>query len=36
MTFNTPVSVDNAYAGTLIRAALNRISLSHSFPATRN
>jgi glutamine amidotransferase-like uncharacterized protein len=29
MTFNTPASVDNAYAGTLIRAALNRISLTH-------
>jgi glutamine amidotransferase-like uncharacterized protein len=29
MTFNTPASVDNAYAGTLIRAALNRISLSN-------
>ena len=29
MTFNTPASVDNAYAGTLIRAALNRVSLSH-------
>jgi glutamine amidotransferase-like uncharacterized protein len=29
MTFHTPASVDNAYAGTLIRAALNRISLSH-------
>ena len=29
MTFNTPVSVDNAYAGTLIHAALNRTSLSH-------
>jgi glutamine amidotransferase-like uncharacterized protein len=29
MTFNTPASADNAYAGTLIRAALNRISLSH-------
>jgi glutamine amidotransferase-like uncharacterized protein len=29
MTFNTPVSVDNAYAGTLINAALNRTSLSH-------
>jgi len=28
MTFITPVSVDNAYAGTLIRAALNRASLS--------
>jgi glutamine amidotransferase-like uncharacterized protein len=29
MTFNTPASVDNAYAGTLIRAALNRTALSH-------
>jgi glutamine amidotransferase-like uncharacterized protein len=29
MTFKTPASVDNAYAGTLIRAALNRISLTH-------
>ena len=29
MTFNTPASVDNAYASTLIRAALNRISLTH-------
>jgi glutamine amidotransferase-like uncharacterized protein len=29
MTFLTPVSVDNGYAGTLIRAALNRTSLSH-------
>ena len=29
MTFNTPVSEDNAYAGTLIHAALNRTSLSH-------
>ena len=29
MTFNTPASVDNAYAGTLIRAALNRIPLPH-------
>ena len=29
MTFNTPVSIDNAYAGTLIRAALNRVPLSH-------
>jgi glutamine amidotransferase-like uncharacterized protein len=30
MTFSTPVSVDNAYAGTLIHAALNRASLSHN------
>jgi glutamine amidotransferase-like uncharacterized protein len=29
MTFNTPASVDNAYAGRLIFAAVNRISLSH-------
>ena len=29
MTFHTPVSVDNAYAGTLIQAALNRAPLSH-------
>ena len=29
MIFNTPSSVDNAYAGTLIRAALNRTPLSH-------
>jgi glutamine amidotransferase-like uncharacterized protein len=29
MTFNTPASVDNAYAGTLVRAALNRTPLSH-------
>jgi glutamine amidotransferase-like uncharacterized protein len=29
MTFHTPAAVDNAYAGTLIRAALNRISLVH-------
>jgi hypothetical protein len=29
MTFSTPASVDHEYAGTLIRAALNRISLSH-------
>ena len=29
MTFNTPVNVDNEYAGTLVRAAMNRISLSH-------
>ena len=33
MTFNTPVSVDNAYAATLIHAALNRASLSHSLPS---
>jgi hypothetical protein len=29
MTFATPASEDNAYAGTLIRAALDRTSLSH-------
>ena len=29
MTFHTPVSVDHAYAATLIRAALNRASLLH-------
>jgi glutamine amidotransferase-like uncharacterized protein len=29
MTFGTPVSVDNAYGGTLIHAALNGGSLSH-------
>jgi hypothetical protein len=29
MTFRTPASVDNAYAGTLIQAALNRESLPH-------
>lgn len=29
MTFTTPVSVDHAYAGTLIHAALNRTSLPH-------
>ncbi|HEY1242959.1 MAG TPA: BPL-N domain-containing protein [Bryobacteraceae bacterium] len=29
MTFNTPVNVDNAYAGKLIRAALNREPLPH-------
>jgi glutamine amidotransferase-like uncharacterized protein len=28
MTFTTPASVDNAYAGTLVHAALNRASLS--------
>ncbi len=28
MTFTTPASVDNAYAGTVVRAALNRESLS--------
>ena len=29
MIFHTPVSADHAYAATLIRAALNRASLSH-------
>jgi glutamine amidotransferase-like uncharacterized protein len=29
MTFNTPVSVDNAYAAALIRSALSRRSLPH-------
>jgi len=29
MTFATPASVDNAYAGTLIHAALDRVLLSH-------
>jgi len=29
IVFGTPVSVDHAYAGTLIHAALNRVSLSH-------
>jgi hypothetical protein len=29
MTFTTPASEDNAYAATLIDAALNRSSLSH-------
>jgi glutamine amidotransferase-like uncharacterized protein len=29
LTFTTPAEVDNAYAETLIRAALNRISLAH-------
>ena len=29
MTFLTPASEDNAYAATLIRAALNRAPLSH-------
>jgi len=29
LTFNTPSSADNAYAGTLVRAALNRTPLSH-------
>jgi glutamine amidotransferase-like uncharacterized protein len=29
MAFTTPASVDNAYAGTLVQAALNGTSLSH-------
>ncbi|HLK62016.1 MAG TPA: BPL-N domain-containing protein [Bryobacteraceae bacterium] len=29
MSFATPVSVDNAYAGTLIDAVLHRVSLAH-------
>ena len=29
MDFRTPINVDNAYAATLIRAALNRESLPH-------
>jgi glutamine amidotransferase-like uncharacterized protein len=29
MTFTTPVSIDHAYAATLVHAALNRTSLSH-------
>ena len=29
MSFTTPASVDNAYAGTLIQAALNRSALAH-------
>ena len=29
MIFTTPVSLDNAYAGTLVYAALNRTSLPH-------
>lgn len=29
MSFHTPASVDNAYAGAMIQAALNRASLSH-------
>jgi hypothetical protein len=29
MTFTTSVAVDNAYAGTLILAALNGTSLPH-------
>ena len=29
MTFTTPATTDNAFAATLIRAALNRTSLSH-------
>jgi glutamine amidotransferase-like uncharacterized protein len=29
MTFSTPVNADNAYAATLVHAALNRTSLAH-------
>jgi hypothetical protein len=29
MTFSTPARADNAYAGMLIRAALNREALTH-------
>ena len=29
MSFSTPAEIDNAYAGTLIQAALNRTSLAH-------
>ena len=29
MIFTTPASADNAYAGTLINAALNRTPLAH-------
>jgi Biotin-protein ligase, N terminal len=29
MTFTTPASADNAYAATLVHAALNRVSLAH-------
>ena len=29
MNFKTPASLDNAYAGTLIKAALNRTTLPH-------
>lgn len=29
LTFTTPASVDNAYAATLISAALNRTPLQH-------
>jgi hypothetical protein len=29
LTFSTPATTDNAFAATLIHAALNRTSLSH-------
>ncbi|MBO0721013.1 MAG: hypothetical protein J2P41_09330, partial [Blastocatellia bacterium] len=29
LSFTTPASVENAYAATLIRAALNRVRLEH-------
>jgi hypothetical protein len=29
MTFHTPARTDNAYAGIMIHAALNRVSLAH-------
>jgi len=29
MNFRTPINIDNAYAATLIRAALNRELLPH-------
>ena len=29
MNFSTPANVDNAYAGTIVRAALDRVSLPH-------
>jgi hypothetical protein len=29
MTFITPAEIDNAYAGTLVNAALNGTSLAH-------
>lgn len=33
MRFTTPVELDNAYAATLIQAALNRVSLPHELDA---
>jgi hypothetical protein len=35
MVFATPASADNAYAATLIRAALNRESLAPKLGASR-